>query len=60
MPRLNFVPERDGWHFVNNFENRILPGVLFNVSTQGLCGGMVMTALDLLEGGNSYSRPRPN
>jgi hypothetical protein len=51
MPRLNFIPERDGWHFTNSFENRILPGVLFNVSTRGLCGGMVMTALDYWRAG---------
>lgn len=51
MPRLNFIPERDGWHFANTFTNRILPGVLFNVSTSGLCGGMVMTALDYWRAG---------
>jgi hypothetical protein len=51
MPRLNFVTERDGWHFVNSFENRILPGVLHGVSTRGLCGGMVMTALDYWRAG---------
>lgn len=45
MPRLDFIPERDGWHFENNFENRILPGIT-NITTTGLCGGMVMTALD--------------
>lgn len=51
MPRLNFITERDGWHFENRFQNRILPGVLFNVSTWGLCGGMVMTALDYWRAG---------
>jgi hypothetical protein len=46
MPRLDFVPSRDGWHFQNGFETRILPGVVQDVKTSGLCGGMVMSALD--------------
>lgn len=45
MPKLDFIPSRHGWHFANNFRNRILPGVL-PIETYGLCGGMVMTALD--------------
>ena len=46
MPRLDFIPSRDGWHFVNSFRTRVLPGVLQGVKTAGLCGGMVMSALD--------------
>jgi hypothetical protein len=46
MPRLDFVPERDGFHFGNSFGNQILPGTPFTFTTYGLCGGMVMAALD--------------
>ena len=46
MPRLDFVPERDGFHFDNSFGNQILPGIPFTFTTYGLCGGMVMAALD--------------
>src|SRR4051812_4456034 len=46
MPKLDFFPARDGYHFPNTFETRILPGVVNGVATQGLCGGMVMSALD--------------
>lgn len=41
MPRLNFVPKRDGFHFRNNFENHVGP-----FTTYGRCGGMVYAALD--------------
>lgn len=51
MPRLNFVASRDGWHFVNGFETRVLPGILYDVKTGGLCGGMVMSALDYWRAG---------
>ena len=46
MPRLDFVPDRDGFHFDNSFANRILPGRPFTFTTHGLCGDMVMAALD--------------
>ena len=46
MPRLDFVPERDGFHFDNSFGNQILPGTPFTFTTYGLCGGMAMAALD--------------
>lgn len=46
MPRLDFVPERDGFHFNNSFGNQILPGTPFTFTTYGLCGGMAMAALD--------------
>jgi hypothetical protein len=51
MPKLDFHPTRDGWHFPNQFENRILPGVINGVSTHGLCGGMSMSALDYWRAG---------
>jgi hypothetical protein len=41
MPRLDFRPERDGFHFANNFTNRVGP-----ITTYGRCGGMVYAALD--------------
>jgi hypothetical protein len=46
MPRLDFAPKRDGFHFDNSFGNQILPGTPFTFTTRGLCGGMVMAALD--------------
>src|SRR5688572_9367879 len=46
MPKLNFEPARDGYHFRNTFSNSILPGTPFALKTSGLCGGMVMSALD--------------
>jgi hypothetical protein len=50
MPKLDFLPARDGWHFENRFKSTILPGVL-NVQIDGLCGGMCMTALDYWRSG---------
>lgn len=41
MPRLNFVPHRDGFHFANRFVNHVGP-----ITTEGRCGGMVYAALD--------------
>jgi hypothetical protein len=41
MPRLDFRPERDGFHFANGFTNRMGP-----ITTYGRCGGMVYAALD--------------
>ena len=46
MPRLDFIPDRDGFHFDNSFGNQILPGTPFTFTTYGLCGGMAMAALD--------------
>jgi hypothetical protein len=40
MPRLpNFDPARDGYHFANEFTNRVLPGTPVTFETSGLCGG---------------------
>ena len=51
MPKLAFSPKRHGYHFFNSFTNRILPGILNGVETKGLCGGMVMSALDYWRAG---------
>jgi hypothetical protein len=51
MARLNFIPDRDGFHFANSFGNQILPGTPFTFTTGGLCGGMVMAALDYWRSG---------
>lgn len=41
MPRTNFVPSQHGFLFKNTFVNHIGPAI----TTQGLCGGMVLAAL---------------
>lgn len=41
MPRLDFVPSRDGFHFANHFANHIGP-----FTSYGRCGGMTYAALD--------------
>jgi hypothetical protein len=51
MSKLAFQPKRHGYHFSNSFTNRILPGVLNGVKTEGLCGGMSMTVLDYWRAG---------
>ena len=51
MPKLAFHPKRHGYHFTNSFVNRILPGVVNGVQTEGLCGGMTMSALDYWRAG---------
>src|SRR5689334_7033529 len=50
MPRLSFDPVRHGYHFTNAFDTQVLPGVV-NVQTEGLCGGMAMSALDYWRAG---------
>ncbi|WP_297337539.1 RICIN domain-containing protein [Algoriphagus sp.] len=40
----NFKPHRDGFNFVNDFQNNVISGI--DVRTSGLCGGMSYTALD--------------
>jgi hypothetical protein len=51
MPKLAFQPKRHGYHFDNDFTNRVLPGVVSGVQTGGLCGGMSMSALDYWRSG---------
>ena len=51
MARLSFQPKRHGYHFTNSFSNRILPGVVNGVQTEGLCGGMSMSVLDYWRAG---------
>ncbi|MDO1449780.1 RICIN domain-containing protein [Rhodocytophaga aerolata] len=41
MPKLRFIPSRDGFHFVNNFTNHVGP-----ITTYGLCGGMALAAFN--------------
>ena len=47
MPKADFVPERDGFHFANEFVNVIakFPGY-GTIETGGRCGGMAYAALD--------------
>jgi hypothetical protein len=47
MPKADFVPERDGFHFANEFVNVIakFPGY-GTLETAGRCGGMAYAALD--------------
>jgi hypothetical protein len=47
MPKADFVPERDGFHFANEFVNVIakVPGY-GTLETGGRCGGMAYAALD--------------
>ncbi len=47
MPKTDFVPERDGFHFANEFVNVIakVPGY-GTIETGGRCGGMAYAALD--------------
>src|SRR5918996_6402463 len=51
MPKLAFEPRQHGWHFNNTFVNVILPGTPVTFQTFGLCGGMVMSALDYWRAG---------
>src|ERR1051326_7354947 len=44
MPKVDFIPSRDGFHFANRFTNVIIPGT--SLSTHGRCGGMAWAALD--------------
>lgn len=41
MPKLNFLPVKDGFHFNNNFTNKIIGDI--NAGA-GLCGGMSLAA----------------
>jgi hypothetical protein len=47
--KLNFHPASHGYHFANNFENH--PFKPLPITTEGLCGGMVMSALDYWRSG---------
>jgi hypothetical protein len=53
MPKLGFHPKAHGWHFTNTFVNHVLPGTPFHFETSGLCGGMVMSALDYWRSGTA-------
>src|SRR5712691_10015398 len=43
MPRTSFQPSLHGFHFDNDFINRVLGGL---ITTAGRCGGMVYAATD--------------
>jgi hypothetical protein len=47
MPRTGFTPQQHGFHFDNDFVNKVatLPG-FGNIETSGRCGGMAYAALD--------------
>jgi hypothetical protein len=45
MPKLDFVPGRDGFHFDNHFVNHVLDGPV-RIETYGRCGGMAAAAID--------------
>lgn len=51
MPKLNFIPARDGFHFANNFTNHLPLGI----TTGGLCGGMALSAFNYF----AYKMPVP-
>jgi hypothetical protein len=53
MTKLAFNPAKHGWHFSNRFVNVVLPGTPFRFETRGLCGGMVMSALDYWRSGTA-------
>ena len=45
MPKLDFVPARDGFHFDNDFVNYVVDWPV-RVTTYGRCGGMAAAAID--------------
>jgi hypothetical protein len=45
MPKLDFLPARDGFHFNNQFVNHLLDWPV-PITTLGRCGGMAAAALD--------------
>jgi hypothetical protein len=47
MPRTSFTPQQHGFHFDNDFVNKVatLPG-FGDIETRGRCGGMAWAALD--------------
>ncbi len=60
MPKLDFHPKRHGYHFANRFSNRILPGVVNGIQTEGLCGGMSMSVLDYWRAGVAIPTHKPS
>lgn len=45
MPKLNYLPARDGFHFDNLFINHIVDWPV-KVTTRGRCGGMAAASID--------------
>ena len=52
--RTKFNPKVHGFMFVNSFKNDVVPSV--NISTGGLCGGMVYAAMDYFLGPGNATR----
>jgi len=52
MPKTDFSPLTNGYHFTNYFENQVanLPGI-GKIETYGRCGGMAFSALDCYRAG---------
>jgi len=52
MPRTGFTPQQHGFHFDNDFVNKVatLPG-FGQIETRGRCGGMAYAALDFYHAG---------
>ena len=46
MPKTQFSPQADGFHFINSFENIVKLPIIGTIRTYGRCGGMSYTALD--------------
>ena len=46
MPKTQFTPQADGFHFINSFENIVKLPLIGTIRTYGRCGGMSYTALD--------------
>jgi len=55
--KLNLVPARDGYHFTNTFVNHPVGGT--PIQTYGLCGGMIMSALDYWRSGIPIPTHKP-
>ena len=53
MPKTNFTPLKHGFHFGNNFINKIISTSFGKMETKGRCGGMAFAALDYYSSGIS-------
>ena len=46
MPKTNFIPLKHGFHFGNNFINKIISTGFGKIESRGRCGGMAYASLD--------------
>lgn len=46
MPKTNFIPLKHGFHFGNNFINKIISTSFGKIESRGRCGGMAYASLD--------------